>query len=61
MVQSNRICLYSLLGPKFPVSGDRDAYYPPGTGRIPFIEDLSSFRGGGAKDVQNVLLAPTLS
>lgn len=46
-------------------SGDKDAFYPPGTGRVPFTEDLSSSRagmgGGSPKDVQNVLLGPTVS
>lgn len=46
-------------------SGDKDAFYPPGTGRVPFTEDLSSSRAGmgegSPKDVQNVLLGPTVS
>lgn len=46
---SNMVCLYSLLGPKFPVTGDKDV--PPGTGRVPVTWEmyllLSGQKGGG--------------
>ena len=35
-MKRSQVCLYSLLGPKFPVSGDKDAFYPSGTGRVLF-------------------------
>ena len=32
----NKVCLYSLLGPKLPISVDKNVSLSPGTGRVPF-------------------------
>ena len=49
----NNVCLYSLPGPKFPVSGDKNVSFPPGTGRIPFTREiylsLSRKKGQGGR------------
>lgn len=37
---------------KFPVSGDEHAFYPSGTGGIPFIWDIYSLLSGGQKRVR---------
>lgn len=58
---SNKVCLYSRLNPKFLVSGDKDAFYLPGTGRGSFhMGDLSpAFRE--IKNGQCILLTPAIS
>lgn len=50
----NKVCLYRLLGPEFPVSGSKDAFYREGTCRM---VDLSfAFR---TKKGQSMLIAMT--
>ena len=60
-MKNNKVCLYSLLSPKFSISGDEDVSLPPGMGTgewggIFHMENLfPAFRR--TKEVQNVLLA----
>ena len=44
-----QVCLHSLLGPKFSISGDKDIFYPPGTGRIHFTWEIYLLLSGGQK------------
>lgn len=50
-------CLDSLLGPKFPISGDRDVSLPPGTRRIPFPWEIYFLLLRERKGGQGVLFA----
>ena len=44
--RGNKLCLDSLLGPKFPVSGDNSVSFPPSTGEAPFKgRFISCFQG----------------
>ena len=50
--RSHKVCLYILLDTKFPLCGDKDAFYPPRTGRMTFTwRFISCFHGdkGGSK------------
>lgn len=39
----NKVCLYSFLSPKFPLSVDKEVFLPSGTGRVPFIPAIYLF------------------
>lgn len=48
------MCLNRFLSPDFPNPGIKDAFYPPGAGRVPSSGDFPDF--GGTKEAQIVLL-----
>lgn len=35
LCRSNKICLYSLLGPELPISGNKGTFFLPGIRRVP--------------------------
>ena len=51
------VCLHSLLGPKFLISGDKVASLPPGTGRATFTREIYFLPSGDKEEGQSVLLA----
>lgn len=50
--RSNKVCLYSLLGPDFPVSVYKEVFLPPGTGRAPITWDSHFLLSGGQRRVR---------
>lgn len=58
--RSNKVCSSSLLGSKFPTSGDKDAFYPPSNLLSFPLGDLS-FAFRGTEKGQSVLLPSAVS
>ena len=54
-------CLDSLLGPRFPISGDQDVSLPPGTRRLPFPWEIYFLLLRERRGCQGVLFAPAVS
>ena len=61
LIELNMSCLDSLLGPRFPISGDKDVSLPPGTRRIPFPWEIYFLLLRERRECQGVLFAPAVS
>lgn len=48
-VASNKVYSDNPLGPNFAISGDTDAFYPPGSGRVPFPWEIYFLFSGGQR------------
>ena len=59
--RSNTVCVYSVLSPRFPISGDKGAFCPPGTGKVPFTWEIYLLLFREIKEGQSVLLTPAVS
>ena len=46
MTKVDKVYLYFLSGPEFPISGDKDGSLPPGTGRVTSPERFTSYFKG---------------
>lgn len=51
MVKEYKVCLYGLLGPQFPVISDKDTFYCPGTGKVPFTWQIYPWLPSGQRGV----------
>lgn len=52
---------YSVLSPRFPISGDKGAFCPAGTGKVPFTWEIYLLLFREIKEGQSVLLTPAVS
>ena len=55
MNSRSRVCLHSLLGPKFPASGDKDVSLPLGTRSTSFTWEIYFLPSGYKEEGQSVL------